>query len=155
MIRFQVKRIVKCMKTKISEAIVAAIQDQIPAIKYISFDDIKILASDFASVQMPAIQIIDLQSEHRHEQGRSKWAWRLTVEILLKSNEWDQVSQQDLWNLEYIVKRALFKVPNLGIPGVIQLNLLGGATDLHVIKPFYFARMDLQVDFYEDAVRAC
>lgn len=150
----QVTLVSKSMKAKIAEALVSKLET-VRDLKYISFDRIKLLASDFNDTEIPAVQVYDVSSEHQHENSRSKYFWRLTLEILMKGNEWRQVSQTDLWNLEYQVKRALFVNPNLGVPGVIQLTLLGTSTDLHLLEPYYFARMDLEVQFYEDAVRPC
>jgi hypothetical protein len=143
-----------CMKSLISTALISRIQT-VRSVRTISFDEIKLIISDFKDVEIPAVQIIDLNSQVTHEQSRIKWFWRLAVEIILKSTEWDTVSQQDLWNLEYEVIRAIFAYPNLNVPGVIHCHLLGSATDLHLLKPYYFSRLDLQVEFYEAAVRPC
>lgn len=150
----QVKMVILSMKSRIAQKIVD-ILNGVPQLQYVAFDRVKVLISDFKDVDLPAAQVIDVSAEHKHENVRSKYFWQITIELLMKANEWNEVNQQDLWNLEYEVKRALFRVPNLGIPGVIQLNLLGTSTDLHLLMPYYFARMDLQVDFYEEAVRAC
>ena len=150
----QTKIAPQSMKTKISTALVN-ILTAIPQVKYVSFDDIKILVQDFNDTEIPAIQIIDLASTITHEQSRVRYLWRLAVEIVLKSRENNTVNQQDLWNLEYEVIRAIFAVPNFYVPGVLHAKLTGSVTDLHLLKPYYFSRLDLEIDFYENAVRLC
>lgn len=150
----QVRMIVKSMKTKIAEAMVAKLET-IPQLEYVSFDKIRLLASDFKDVDIPAAQLIDVRLDHQHEAPRSKKFWQVALELLLKGNQWREVSQQDLWNLEYEVLRKLFEKPNFGIKGVIHIRYLGSSTDLHLLEPYYFSRMDFEVQFYEDLIGQC
>jgi len=142
------------MKTKIAREIVARCQT-IPVIKYVSFDKIRLLAADFKDFEIPAIQLIDVAMSSVHEAARAKKNWQISLELVMKHSENGEVHQPDLWNLENEVLRKLWAQPNLGIKGVIQMNFLGSQTDLHLLEPYYFARLDFEVMFYEDLVRAC
>ncbi len=150
----QVRLVIQSMKSKIASKIVQ-LCSSIPSVEYVSFDKIRLLSADFKDFEIPAIQLIDVGMRNEHEQLRAKIFWQIALELLLKGNQYNEISQQDLWNLEYEVRRKLWAVPNLGIKGVISMNFLGGTTDLHLLEPYYFSRLDFEVQFYEDLVRAC
>lgn len=153
-INSQIQLVFQSMKSKIARVIIARCAT-IPVIKYVAFDKIRLLAADFKDFEIPAIQLIDVGMTSVHEAARAKKTWQIALELLMRGNEYRQVSQEDLWNLENEVLRKLWAQPNLGIPGVIQMEFLGSTTDLHLLEPYYFARLDFQVVFYEDLVRAC
>lgn len=150
----QAKIVIQAMKTKIARGILAKCAE-IKSIKYVNFDRVKLLASDFNEYEMPAIQLIDVTLFNEHENLRGKKTWTIALELLMKSTHHGEVNQEDLWNLEYEVLRKLWEKPNLGIKGVIQMNFLGSATDLHLLEPYYFSRLDFDVQFYESLVRDC
>lgn len=139
------------LKTQISEAIVARLED-IPEIKTIEFDKVRLRSDDFMSVDCPAIQLIDISEQIEHERSRAKKVWSLALELVLKGTAETPVSQVDLWNTQYLVERKLWGLPNLGIPGVIHLRYLSSQTDLHLLEPYYFVRLDLEVLYYENLV---
>jgi hypothetical protein len=47
----------------------------------------------------------------------------------------------------------LFADPNLSIPGVIHLQYLSATTDLHLLEPYYYCRLELLCQYYEPLVR--
>jgi hypothetical protein len=139
------------MKTLIAEAIMARLET-VAGVKYKNFDIVKLLASDFQDHELPAIQLIDLNESVEHEQRRAKKTWTIALEVVLKPNEFGTKSQKDLWDLCYLIERTLWQFPNLGVPGVIHLRYLGSQTDLHLLAPFYFARLDFDVLYYQPLV---
>jgi len=149
-----VKLVVQAKKSKIADAILAKL-DGISRIKYKSFDRIRLSRDDFSEVQTPAIQLIDVNETVEHEQSRAKKTWTIALELVLKETQYEPVNQQDLWNLAYEVERALWADPNLSIPGVIHLRYIGSQTDLHLLEPYYFTRLDFEVLYYEPLVRQC
>lgn len=156
MIQSQARMVIKCMKSIISEAILEKLAG-ITRVKYLSFDKIKILQSDFKDNELPAIQLIDVSESVIHEQNRTKNTWLITLEVVMRGSENEPIGQQDLWNMEYEIKRKLWADPTLGIKnkGMIHLRLLGTQTDLHLLEPFYFCRMDFEALYYENIVRDC
>jgi hypothetical protein len=152
----QVQMNIRCMKTIISEALVARLE-LVRGLKYISFDKIKLMQSDFADHEIPAVQVIDVAETVQHEQARTKNTWQLTLEIIDKSTENRSVGQVDMWNMEYQIKRALWADPTLGIKGqgFQHIRMIGSSTDLHILEPFYFARLDFEALYYEHIVRDC
>ena len=139
------------MKTLIAEAIMARLET-VAGVKYKNFDIVKLLASDFQDHELPAIQLIDLNESVEHEQRRAKKTWTIALEVVLKPNEFGTKSQKDLWDLCYSIERTLWQFPNLAVPGVIHLRYLGSQTDLHLLAPFYFARLDFDVLYYQPLV---
>lgn len=152
-VRSQVRLVVKSMKSKIADKIIEKCA-AVPGIKYVAFDKVRLLAAHFKEFEIPAIQLIDVNLTSEHENSRSKNYWQIALELLMRGSENGEVSQQDLWNLEYLVKRALWQQPNLGIKGVIHLKFLGSTTDLHLLEPYYFSRLDFEAQYYEDLVRS-
>ena len=152
----QVTLKVRTMKSLIADAILVQLQ-QVKRINYLSFDKVKLLASDFSEYEIPAIQLIDVSETVEHEMGRAKKTWQIALELLLKGGSSGEVSQQDLWDLQYEVERKLWQRNklNLGIKGVVHLRYLGSSTDLHLLEPYYFSRMDFEVLYYEALVRDC
>jgi hypothetical protein len=113
------------------------------------------LASDFNESDIPAIQIIDVGLSSEHEKVRAKKRWSLAIEVVLRSTMTEPASQVKLWDLEQEVLRRLFSDANLGIKGVIQMEFRGSATDLHLLEPYYFTRLDVDVMFYENLTGEC
>lgn len=153
-INTQVTLVFQCMKSKIARAIVAQCR-KVAVVKYVCFDKVKLLATDFNEDQIPAIQLIDVGMTAQPEQVRTRKSWQIALELLMRKDQYKEVSQEDLWNLENEVLRKVFADPKLGIPGMITMTLLGSTTDLHLLDPYYISRIDIQVDFYEGLVRDC
>lgn len=153
-VKSQVTLVFQSMKSKIAREIVARVGN-VARIKYVSFDKIKVKISDFSDFEIPAVQLIDVNLESVHEGVRAKKTWQIELELVLKGNQYNEVNQETLWDLENELLRKLWEVPNLGIKGVIQMEYLGTLTDLHLIEPFYTATLRFQVVFYESLVRDC
>ena len=142
------------LKSSIAPAILAKL-DAVAALKLKSFDKVRLSSSDFQDHEIPACQLIDIGETIEHERGRAKKTWQIALEIIMKPNEWGAIDQEDLWNLSYDVERALWANPNLNIPGVIHLRYIGSQTDLHMLEPYYLARLDFEVLYYEALVSEC
>lgn len=140
-----------CMKSDIASAILERL-NAVSSLKSKTFDTVKLAATDFQDHELPAVQMIDLSESVEHEQRRAKKTWQIALEVILKPNEFGNKSQKDLWDLCYEVERALWQIPNLRLPGVIHLRYLGSQTDLHLLAPFYFARLDFEVIYYQPLV---
>ena len=142
------------LKSSIASAIITKL-DTVAALKLKVFDKVRIAAGDFQDHELPACQLIDVGETIEHERSRAKKTWQISLELIMKPNEFGQISQQDLWDLQYDVERALWLNPNLGIPCVIHLRYIGSQTDLHLLDPYYFARLDFEVLYYEALVDEC
>lgn len=142
------------LKSSIASAIITKL-DTVAALKLKVFDKVRIAAGDFQDHELPACQLIDVGETIEHERARAKKTWQISLELIMKPNEFGQISQQDLWDLQYDVERALWLNPNLGIAGVIHLRYIGSQTDLHLLDPYYFARLDFEALYYEALVDEC
>lgn len=142
------------LKSSISAAILGKL-DNVAALKLKAFDKVRLAASDFQDHEIPACQLIDIGETIEHERGRAKKSWQIALELIMKPNEFGTVDQEDLWDLQYDVERALWADPNLNIPGVIHLRYIGSQTDLHILDPYYLARLDFEVIYYEALVSEC
>ena len=142
------------LKSSIASAIMTRL-DTVAALKLKAFDKIRLTAGDFQDHEIPACQLIDVGETIEHERSRAKKTWQISLELVMKPNEFGEVVQEDLWDLQYDVERALWANPNLGIPGVIHLRYIGSQTDLHMLDPYYFARLDFECIYYEALVDEC
>lgn len=143
------------LESEICDKIISTIQSDVPEIKYISFDKIKLSTSDFRDFELPAVQIWDISQSAKHERGRILITWSISLEIIMKSNETGVASQKDLWELRRKIQLALWKKPNLEIPGVVHLVYNSNITDLHLVEPYYIARLDFDVVFYDNLTGSC
>jgi len=134
---------------------IVQIVDAVPAINYISFDKIKLATSDFQTHELPAVQIWDNGQTIAHERGRVQKGWNLSLELIMKSDIVGEVDQKMLFELRRTIEQALWAQPNLGIPGVIHLIYTGNISDLHLLEPFYIARIDFTVQFYDNLTGSC
>lgn len=142
------------IESDIVDGIVAAVT-AVPGINYVSFDKIKLATSDFAAHELPAVQVWDNGMLIAHERGRAKKDWNLSLELIMKSDVSGVVDQKGLFELRRTLELALWAQPNLGIPGVIHLIYTGNISDLHLLEPFYIARIDFTVQFYDSLTGSC
>ena len=142
------------MKSTIADAIVARIAT-VAEVKTTSFDKIRLFVDDFREHEFPVVQIYDVSQDITHERGRILTNWYLALELLMKSSVTGTVDQKSLWDLQHKIERTLWEIPNLDIPGVVHLVYIGSNTDLHLLEPIYFARMDFAVRFYQPLVAEC
>lgn len=131
------------------------IVETVPEVLYVSFDKIKLSTSDFAAHELPAVQIWDNGQIIQHERGRILVDWNLSLELIMKSDIQGVVSQKDLFELRRKLQLALWANPNLGIPGVVHLIYTGNISDLHLLEPFYIARIDFTVRYYDSLTGSC
>ncbi len=142
------------IESDIVDAIVAVVE-AIPELNYVSFDKIKLATNDFAAHELPAVQIWDGGATATHEQGRVRVKWSLSLELIMKSEIGGIVDQKGLFELRRKIQLALWEKPNLGIPGVVHLQYTSNISDLHLLEPFYIARIDFIVDYYDSLTGSC
>jgi hypothetical protein len=142
------------LKSSIAAAIMTKL-DNVAALKLKAFDRVRLSAADFQDHDLPAVQLIDVGETIEHERARAKKTWQISLELIMKPNEFGEISQEDLWDLQYDVERALWANPNLGVAGVIHLRYIGSQTDLHLLDPYYIARLDFECLYYEALVDEC
>lgn len=142
------------IETDIMNAIVARVQT-VPEVVTINSDRIVLATSDFRDHELPAVQIWDVAQSMQHQRGRVLVNWAMSLEIVMKSLESGAVDQSTLWTLRRDIQLALWNEPNLNIPGVVHMIYTGNVTDLHLIEPYYVARIDFDVQFYDDLTGSC
>lgn len=142
------------IEAQIMAAIVARVQT-VPDVVKINSDRIILSTSDFRDYELPAVQIWDMAQSISHERARILVNWSMSIEIVMKSLETGIVDQTTLWDLRRDIQLALWAEPNLDIPGVVHMIYTGNVTDLHLMEPYYVARIDLDVQFYDDLTGSC
>ena len=144
-------------KSEIMDAIVARLNTLVTSsdIAVVNFEVIKLVFSDFEDWELPAVQIIDQGEVVFHERGRVRKEWNIVLELVMKSSETKEIRQKDLFDLQNLIEITLWEFPNLKIPGVIDMKYEGSQTDLHMVTPFYYTRMELTVRYYDALVSAC
>jgi hypothetical protein len=142
------------IESTIADALVSVLQ-AVPGINSVNFDKVILATSDFRDFELPAIQLWDVGQFIEHQRGRILVTWSISLEIVMKSLVSGQVSQKDLWELRRTIQLALWANPNLSIPGVVHLVYTGNITDLHSVEPYYIARLDFDVLYYDDLTGWC
>lgn len=142
------------IKSSISAAILTKL-DSVAALKHKSFDLIRLTSADFQEWELPAVQIIDLSEANVHEMRQAKKQWTLALEVIVGPLAASTPKQTDLWDLMETIENTLFTSPNLGIPGVIHMQLLGSSTDLHFMLPYYLGRIEILVEYRQPLLGAC
>lgn len=145
---------ITAIKTLIAQALVDRVRT-IGQLKYIEFEDIKIAVSDFQDHQLPAVQFWDVIETGVHQQGRIQKTWNVILELIMKSSEERVVQQKNLWNLVYLIERAIWAKPQLGVKGVEMVQYISNETDLHLVQPYYTARISLNVIYHQPLVSEC
>lgn len=142
------------IKTLISQALILKLAD-VTALKYRAFDVVRLQSSDFQEWELPAVQVIDLGEINIHEVRQAKKQWTLALEVIIGPLTASTPVQTDLWDLMETIENTLFTNPNLGVPGVIHMQLLGSSTDLHFMLPYYLGRIELLVEYRQPLLGAC
>lgn len=143
-------------KTEVLTALVEKLQELIPSkVKTVNYEKIKMTFSDFESWELPAIQVIDQGETSEHEQGRARKSWAFVIELVMKTTSAGIVDQKTLFDLQYEIERKLFEQPQLSVKGMIGLEYNGSQTDLHLVLPHYYVRMDIIANYYQPLVRDC
>lgn len=135
--------------------IVDILTNDVPGINSVHYERIHMATSDLRDHEIPAAQLWDVGMTVKHERGRALKTWSLSVEIITKTTVSGTANQKALLDLRRAAELALWDVPNLGIPGVIHLVYNGNITDLHLLDPYFVARIDFNVLFYDDLTGSC
>jgi hypothetical protein len=143
------------IESDICDKIVSIITNDVPEVKSVSFDKIKLSTSDFRDFELPAVQIWDVAQSMQHQRGRILVTWSISLELTMKSNEAGTASQKELWELRRKIQQALWNKPNLELAGVVHLVYNSNITDLHLVEPYYIARIDFDVLFYDNLTGSC
>lgn len=143
------------IESDIVDALVAIIEAQIPEVVTINFDKIKVAITDFEDHEVPAVQFWDNGQAITHQRGRVLVDWSMSLELIMKSEFDGEVDQKGLFELRRKIQLALWDNPNLGIPGVVHLIYTGNISDLHLLEPYYIARLDFIVQFYDNLTGLC
>jgi len=143
------------IESEIADALVAQISAGVPALNSVSFDKIKLAIDEFQPYEIPAVQIYDIGQDIVHMRGRKEVEWAIAIEIILKNTVAAIADQKSLWDLRRDVELAIWATPNLGIPKVIHAIYTGNVTDLHLLEPYYVARMDMSIKYNDDLTGSC
>lgn len=143
------------IESTIADALVAKITTGVPALKVVNFDKVRLASEDFQPHEIPAVQIYDVGQANTHVRGQKEVLWSLAIEIIMRPTTAGTVDQKALWNLRRDIELAIWDEPNLGVSQVIHSIYSGNLTDLHLLDPYYIARMDLDVKFRDDLTGYC
>ncbi len=138
----------------ISQALVVKLAD-VTALKSRSFDTIRLQSADFQEWELPGVQIIDLGEINIHEGRQTRKQWTLAIELVMGPLTASTPTQTDLWDLMETIENTIFTDPNLGVPGMIHMQLLGSSTDLHFMLPYYLGRIELLAEYRQPLLGAC
>lgn len=142
------------IESTISDKLVTIVSG-VTGINSVSFDRVRLSVDDFRPHEIPAVQMFDVGQLVTHVKTQKEVVWSIALEIIMKTKSSGTVDQKDLWNLRRDVELALWDDPNIGIAEVYQLTYTGNATDLHLLHPYYVARMDFDVTYIDALTGSC
>ena len=143
------------LEETIADKIVSILTTDVTDLNTVNFGKVMLAIDDFKEHEVPAVQIFDLFQRIEHQRGYEQVSWTLQLEIIMKSLATGEVDQKSLWDLRNKVQIALWNVPNLEIPEVFHLKYTNNITDLHLVQPFYIARMEFDVLFRRPLTGSC
>lgn len=141
-------------RSKIAQALLDIIAAAVPEVKYLAFDIVRLAASDFQDHELPAVQMFDaVELADYVQRSDVQKGWSIIIEVVVGPTSEQVPSQKDLWDLMQAVEMAVTTAPRLGPPGtvpkIIHAKLVGSQTDLHLMKPFYVGRIEIQVQYLQ------
>jgi len=155
------------LKSTIADALVGKIDNVTVANGFtqdlitVVFDKVRLNISDYKDSELPAVQVIDVNTIYQHSQGRAEVNWFVVLEICMRTtNKLGLIDQRSLWDLEEDVKRAVFADPKLGLGpsntvSIKHVKLVDAQTDLHLVAPNYIATIGLDIQYFEPLVSDC
>ena len=142
------------IESTIADALVAKVT-AVAGVNSVAFDRVRISIDEFRPHEIPAVQFFDVGQVVTHVHTQKEVTWSIALEIIMKTKSSGVIDQQDLWNLRRDIELVLWDKPNLGIPEIQQLTYTGVATDLHLLHPYYVARMDFDVNYIDALTGSC
>lgn len=139
----------------IADSLVSLIRTDVPSLKVVNFDKVKLSIEDFQAHEIPACQIYDVSQTNTHVRGQKEVLWGLAIEIIMRPTVTGTVDQKALWNLRRDIELVIWAQPNLNVTQVIHAIYKSNITDLHLLEPYYIARMDLDVKYRDDLTGSC
>lgn len=143
------------MEELIANAIIAVLTTEVAELKTLTFEKVRIAIDDYLDHEVPAVQIWDMSQDIEHQRGYQQVSWNLALEIVMKSLSTGEVKQKDLWAIRRKIELALWNNPNLLIPGMIHLVYRRNVTDLHLLEPYFVARMEFEALFRRPLTGSC
>lgn len=132
------------------------------AFKAIVTDNIKMNLTDFKDAEIPAVQIIDVNTIELPERSRGNLSWQLVCQIVLKQTLDFACTQKTMWLYEQMLKECIMNKPDLGLFAANALPYNAAmkhiiptdrSSDLHMIGPYYVANVGFSVLYYEPLTR--
>lgn len=142
------------MYTEILNAIKAKIET-LPWPVTVSWEKIRLTATDFAEHEIPVVQfyVPRIDSEHQVQTLESRMS--VFVEVVLKQSFTNTINASTLWDYIEDIKDVIGQNANLGVPKVIHCRMVSRQTDLHTIEPYYYGLIEFEVIFKEAYTRIC
>lgn len=154
------------MVQSIHRLVIEAIKTKLEELTWprlIAFEEVRLTSSEFKDHEIPAIQVYDIGDTATEQiQGRTENDFEIAIEIVMKRSSSDYIGQGDLFDRRLEVKRKLGEDPTLGLQNLdpsqgrfkhIKYNRC--ITDLHILKPYYVARLEFSALFEEPFSTEC
>ena len=134
-------------KREIFDAIKTQLTTALTWAKVVDWEKIRILSTDLGEHEVPCVQFYALPTEYRPQQGRHEAHMQISVEVVLKSSVEGVIDQRDMFDRMNDVALAFGSKANLGVPGVIHVQLLKDYVDAHTIQPHFVGILTFEVVF--------
>jgi len=120
----------------------------IPWQKSVNWKKIRTSMDGVMQTDIPLIQFYQNGTSYTHEQGRLVATTQVVIECVLRSSTNALYDQGLLMDYVQDILEAIGKNPNLGVPGVIHARVLSDDQDLHLLDPYFYASINLEVIYH-------
>lgn len=116
--------------------------------KSVNWKTIKTSMDGVLQTEIPFIQFYQNGTSYTHEQGRLVANTQIVIECVLRSSATDVYSQENLMDYMQEILEKVGENPNLGVAGVIHARVLNDDQDLHLLAPFFYGSIVLEVIYH-------
>jgi hypothetical protein len=127
----------------------------LPWAKTVNWEKVRLMASDIAQHEVPFVQFYAPFSRHEHVTQTIESVWTISIEIVDVQSSTRTVNQKDLFDKMEDVIALIGDDPTLQIPRLVHLTLASEETDVHLIEPYYYARLDFEARLIQPYTANC
>lgn len=142
------------VRSQIFDAFCAKLE-AIPWVNTVAWDKVRIVASDIQAHEVPLIQVYALRGQSIHVGQKIQCNLQIFVELVLRQSDNQAVDQKQLFDYLEDIEQAIGANPNLGVPGMVHVKLLGDEIDLHTIDPFFYGRIAFEAIYHKNYSNNC
>lgn len=112
-------------------------------VKHVEFEKIKLATQEWGTGKLPVVQFWFEEQVFTMQRNLAQFDLRMTVEIIMKNTQDDQVTQGVLLDRMRDIREVVGRTPRLGITGrgMLHLALVRATRDFATQEPFFVGQI--------------